>query len=449
MRLFGTDGIRGEANRYPVTPEVALRVGFAVGYIFKNQGRHRRIIIGKDTRLSGYMLEMAISSGILSMGAEAWLVGPMPTPAVAFLTKDLRAEAGVVISASHNPFEDNGIKIFGSDGFKLPDSLEEKIEKMVLDPEEDFSERALGGGLGKAFRVEDARGRYMVYLKSFFPQELTLEGLKLVVDCANGATYRIAPELFEELGADVVRVGCEPNGTNINLNCGALHPEVIKEKVLSEGAHLGLAFDGDGDRLVLVDEKGQVVDGDEVMALCAKEMKEEGTLKKETVVATVMSNLGLEWFLEENGMRLVRTKVGDRYVAERMREEGYNLGGEQSGHIIFMDHSTTGDGILTALKVLSIIVKRQRPASELLHPFEKVPQVTKSVRVREKKPLEELPEVEDVISKAKEKLGDRGRILVRPSGTEPKYRVMVEGEDEGVVRSLAEEVAESIKRVLG
>ncbi|OAQ21191.1 phosphoglucosamine mutase [Thermosulfurimonas dismutans] len=447
MNLFGTDGIRGEANRYPVTPEVALKVGLAVGYLFRNQGYHRRIIVGKDTRLSGYMLEMALSAGILSMGAEAWLVGPMPTPAIAFLTRDLRAEAGVVISASHNPFYDNGIKIFGADGFKLSDELEARIEALLED-EVLEQEKALGKELGKARRIEDARGRYMVHLKKAFPERLDLEGLKVVVDCAHGATYRIAPELLEELGAKVIRMGCEPNGVNINDGCGALHPDGLRERVLSEGADLGLAFDGDGDRLVLVDEKGGVVDGDQIMALCALFLKEEGALRKNTVVATVMSNLGFEKFLSRHGIKLVRTQVGDRYVVEEMRRGGYCLGGEQSGHIVFLDHNTTGDGILTALKVLAILKIKERPASEVFRLFERMPQVLKNVKVKVKKPLDEIEGLSEKVRSIKEMLGDKGRILVRPSGTEPKYRVMVEGEDRGFIEELAEEVADFIKQRL-
>lgn len=447
MNLFGTDGIRGEANRYPVTPEVALKVGLAVGYLFRNQGYHRRIIVGKDTRLSGYMLEMALSAGILSMGAEAWLVGPMPTPAIAFLTRDLRAEAGVVISASHNPFYDNGIKIFGADGFKLSDELEARIEALLED-EILEQEKALGKELGKARRIEDARGRYMVHLKKAFPERLDLEGLKVVVDCAHGATYRIAPELFEELGAKVIRMGCEPNGVNINDGCGALHPDGLRERVLSEGADLGLAFDGDGDRLVLVDEKGGVVDGDQIMALCALFLKEEGALRKDTVVATVMSNLGFEKFLSRHGIRLVRTQVGDRYVVEEMRRGGYCLGGEQSGHIVFLDHNTTGDGIFTALKVLAILKIKEKPASEVFRLFERMPQVLKNVKVKVKKPLDEIEGLSEKVRRIKEMLGDKGRILVRPSGTEPKYRVMVEGEDRGFIEELAEEVADFIKQRL-
>jgi len=448
MRLFGTDGIRGEANSYPMTPEVALRVGQAVGFIFRDKGRHRRIIIGKDTRLSGYMLEMALASGVLSMGAEAWLVGPLPTPAVAFLTRDLRAEAGVMISASHNPFYDNGIKIFGADGFKLSDELEERIEELLETTSLDEF-RARGEAIGKARRVEDARGRYMVYLKRAFPEDLNLDGLKIVVDCAHGATYHVAPELFEELGAEVVRTGCAPDGLNINRECGALYPQALQRRVLEEEAHLGVAFDGDGDRLVLVDEKGRTVDGDYLLACLAVHLKERGSLPGDTVVATVMSNLGLERFLDSRGIRLIRTPVGDRYVVEEMRRGGYLLGGEQSGHIVFLDQATTGDGILTALRVLAVLVREEKPASEILSLFDRVPQVLRNVKVRRKVPPEEIEGLSERLESARKTLGKKGRVLVRASGTEPKYRVMVEGEDREFIETLAEELADHIRRVLG
>lgn len=448
MKLFGTDGIRGEANQYPMTPEVALRVGMAVGYLFRNQGRHRRIIIGKDTRLSGYMLEMALASGVLSMGAEAWLVGPLPTPAVAFLTRDLRAEAGVMISASHNPFYDNGIKIFAADGFKLPDEQEERIEELLNSPVLDQA-RSRGEGIGRAYRIEDARGRYMVYLKRAFPERMDLEGMRIVVDCAHGATYRVAPEILEELGARVIRLGCSPNGLNINQECGALYPQALQRKVLEEGAEVGLAFDGDGDRLVMVDEKGRILDGDHLLAYLARDLKQRGELWGNAVAVTVMSNLGLERFLKAEGIRIIRTRVGDRYVVEKMREEGLRLGGEQSGHIVFLDQSTTGDGILTALRVLAVMRQKEQPASEILNLFERVPQVTRSVRVREKKPPEEIEGFSERLRRAEEILGDRGRVLVRPSGTEPKYRVMVEGEDQELIETLADELASYLEKCLG
>ncbi|WP_297055284.1 phosphoglucosamine mutase [Thermosulfurimonas sp.] len=448
MKLFGTDGIRGEANQYPMTPEVALRVGMAVGYLFRNQGRHRRIIIGKDTRLSGYMLEMALASGVLSMGAEAWLVGPLPTPAVAFLTRDLRAEAGVMISASHNPFYDNGIKIFAADGFKLPDEQEERIEELLNSSVLDQA-RSRGEGIGRAYRIEDARGRYMVYLKRAFPEKMDLEGMRIVVDCAHGATYRVAPEILEELGARVIRLGCSPDGLNINQECGALYPQALQKKVLEEGAEVGLAFDGDGDRLVMVDEKGRILDGDHLLAYLARDLKQRGELWGNAVAVTVMSNLGLERFLKAEGIEVIRTQVGDRYVVEKMREEGLRLGGEQSGHIVFLDQSTTGDGILTALRVLAVMRQKEEPASEILNLFDRVPQVIRSVRVREKRPPEEIEGFSERMRRAREILGDKGRVLVRPSGTEPKYRVMVEGEDQQLIETLADELASYLEKCLG
>ncbi len=446
-KLFGTDGIRGRANEWPMTPETALLVGRAVGYLFRNkEGRHR-VLIGKDTRLSGYLLENAMASGLCSVGAEAMLVGPLPTPAIAFLTTDMRCDAGVVISASHNPYYDNGIKIFGRDGFKLSDELEAQIEDMVLNGTiSDF--RVKDAEIGRAYRIEDAQGRYIVHLKNTFPKEFTLEGLTIVLDCAHGAAYRVAPAVFEELGARVIKLGVSPNGLNINEGCGALHPELVSEAVRKHGADLGIALDGDADRVIVVDEKGEIVDGDQIMALCAREMKEAGTLRGDAVVATVMSNMGLEKALEEMGLRLLRTKVGDRFVVEEMRRGGYNLGGEQSGHIIFLDHATTGDGILAALQLLSVMKRRERPLSELASLMEKFPQVLINVKVKEKKPPEEIPGLPELVKKIEEKLGDEGRVLIRPSGTEPKYRVMLEGTDEEKIRTFAQEIAAHIARVL-
>ncbi len=445
-KLFGTDGIRGKANQWPMTPEIALQVGRAVGYLFRNkEGRHK-ILIGKDTRISGYLLENAIASGICSVGAEALFVGPLPTPAIAFLTANMRCDAGIVISASHNPYYDNGIKIFGRDGFKLSDELEEKIEEMVLN-ESIASFRAKGDQIGRAYRLEDAPGRYIVHLKHTFPKELTLDGLKIVLDCANGAAYKVAPAVFEELGAQVTKLGVSPDGLNINHNCGALYPEGVIERVKSEGAHIGIALDGDADRVIIVDEKGQVVDGDQILALCARQMQKEGLLKGGAVVATVMSNMGLEKALQEIGLKLVRTKVGDRFVVEKMRAEGYNLGGEQSGHIIFLDHATTGDGILAALQVLAIMKKEDKPLSEIAH-LEKYPQVLVNVKVQEKLPLEEIPGLEKLKNGFEKELQDRGRILIRPSGTEPKYRVMVEGENADRIKEIASALAAHIEKTL-
>ena len=445
-RLFGTDGIRGKANQWPMTPEVALQVGRAVGHLFRNhQGRHR-ILIGKDTRLSGYLLETAMASGICSVGAEALFVGPLPTPAIAFLTTDMRCDAGIVISASHNPYYDNGIKIFGRDGFKLSDELEARIEDMVLN--DSIAEvRAEGEEIGRAYRLEDAPGRYIVHLKRTFPKDLSLEGLKVVLDCAHGAAYKVAPAVFEELGAKVIKLGTSPNGVNINLDCGALYPEAAREKVLEEGADLGVALDGDADRVIIIDEKGNLVDGDQILLLCARELKKEGRLKGSGVVATVMSNLALEKALAEEGLSLVRTKVGDRFVVEEMRRRGFNLGGEQSGHIIFFDHTTTGDGILAALQVLAVMKRKERPLSELTR-LEKYPQVLVNVSVSRKVPPEEIKGLKELIARIEGELGPEGRVLIRPSGTEPKYRVMVEGKDEAQIKTLAEEIAQHIQKEL-
>lgn len=445
-KLFGTDGIRGRANRWPMTPEIALQVGRAVGYLFRNHKTRHRILIGKDTRLSGYLLENAIASGLCSVGAEALFVGPLPTPAIAFLTTNMRCDAGIVISASHNPYYDNGIKIFGRDGFKLSDELEAKIEEMVLN-ETISSFRAEEADIGRAYRLEDAPGRYIVHLKHTFPKDLTLDGLKIVLDCAHGAAYKVAPAVFEELGAEVVKIGVEPNGTNINLDCGALHPEKVRETVLKEQADLGIALDGDADRVIIVDEHGNLVDGDQILYMCAREMKEEGLLKGGAVVATVMSNMGLEKALSELGLKLVRTKVGDRFVVEMMRQEGYNLGGEQSGHIIFLEHATTGDGILAALQVLAIMKKKEKPVSELAK-LEKFPQVLVNVSVQKKLPEEEIEGLSPLVKRIEQELGRDGRVLIRPSGTEPKYRVMVEGLDEEKIRSYAEEIADHIMKKL-
>ncbi|NOY45909.1 MAG: phosphoglucosamine mutase, partial [Deltaproteobacteria bacterium] len=381
-KLFGTDGIRGVANVEPMTSETMVRVGRAAAHVFKErkEGRHR-IVIGKDTRLSGYMLENALASGICSMGVDILLVGPLPTPGIAFITSSMRADAGVVISASHNPYQDNGIKFFDRDGFKLPDEVEAEIEAHVFNGELDHV-RPTAEEVGKAFRVDDAVGRYVVYLKGTFPSHLTLEGIRIVVDCANGAAYRVAPAVFEELGAEVIPIGVNPDGTNINAECGSLHPECVADEVRARGAHLGIALDGDADRVIVVDERGNEVDGDHIMAICARDLAERGRLKGGAVVATVMSNLGLERSLAQVGLDLVRTQVGDRYVVERMRRDGYNFGGEQSGHLIFLDHATTGDGVLAALQLLGVVVNTGRPLSELARVMEAVPQVLQNVRVR-------------------------------------------------------------------
>ncbi|MBI3303434.1 MAG: phosphoglucosamine mutase [Deltaproteobacteria bacterium] len=446
-RLFGTDGIRGVANIEPMTSETALRLGRALAYVFKQRPGRHKILIGKDTRLSGYMLETAMASGLCSMGVDVLLVGPMPTPGIAFLTRSLRADAGVVISASHNPFQDNGIKIFSHDGFKLPDEVEEEIESLVRNQKIDHL-RPTATAIGKAFRIEDALGRYNVFVKNTFPRHLTLEGMKIVVDCAHGAAYKVAPEVLEELGAGVIPLGVDPDGENINRNCGALYPQEVQRRVLQEGAQIGLALDGDGDRAMLVDEKGEVVDGDFVMAVSGCEMLKAGRLRRETLVATVMSNLGLEVAIKSIGGQLVRVAVGDRYVVEEMLRGGCNLGGEQSGHVIFLDHTTTGDGLITFLALLAIMLERGLPLSELKRVMQKFPQVLINVPVREKRDLATVPPVVAVIQGVTKALGDKGRVLVRYSGTEPLVRVMVEGEDEGCVRRYAEEIAEVVQKRL-
>ena len=447
--LFGTDGVRGTANVHPMTAEMALALGQAIAHVFRSRGGgSQRILIGKDTRLSGYMFEDALAAGICSMGAEVIQVGPMPTPAMAFLTVDMRCKAGVMISASHNPYLDNGIKFFGHDGFKLPDELERRIEELIASGEL-ASHRAPPDEIGRASRIEDAAGRYIVFLKNTFPVELSLEGIRIVLDCANGAAYKVGPTMLHELGAEVFAVGVEPNGRNINEDCGSLFPDKLAAKVRELRADVGIAVDGDADRCVMVDEKGDVVDGDALLALSARDLAERGKLKGGAVVATIMSNLGLERALERQGIRLVRTKVGDRYVVEEMRAGGYNLGGEQSGHIVFLDHNTTGDGLLSGLQILAILRRKGRPLSELVAGIERFPQVLVSVRVTEKRPLESMPLVCERIRKVEEELAGRGRVLIRYSGTEPKVRVMVEGDDADRVHEYARELADLLRRALG
>ena len=447
-KLFGTDGVRGVANEHPMTSEVALQLGRAVAHVFRESPRRHKILIGKDTRVSGYMLETAMASGICSMGVDVLLVGPMPTPGIAFLTRSLRADAGVVISASHNPFLDNGIKFFARDGFKLPDAVEEEIEALAFGGEIDHL-RPTAEAIGKAFRIDDALGRYNVFAKNSFPRDRTLDGLKIVVDAANGAGYKVAPEVLEELGAKVWMIGCEPDGENINDACGAMHPEALQKKVVEVGADVGLALDGDADRCLLVDERGAMVDGDQVLAIAANQMSSEGTLRNDAVVATVMSNLGLEVALRDKGISLVRTPVGDRYVVEEMRRRNVNIGGEQSGHVIFLDHNTTGDGLITALGILAIQVGAQRPLSELAGAMTRFPQVLVNVRVKERRDVTTDATVAEAIRDIESGLGDRGRVLVRASGTEPLIRVMVEGEREDEVRSHAEGIADAIRESEG
>ncbi len=440
-RLFGTDGIRGTANREPMTALTALRVGEATGRVFRRGTHRHRVVIGKDTRLSGYMLEPALTAGFVSAGMNVMLVGPLPTPAVAFLTRSLRADLGVMISASHNPFHDNGIKLFGPDGFKLSDAIEAQIERAMDEPGTDGI--ALPADLGRAQRIEDARGRYVENLKSSFPKGLTLEGLRIVVDAANGAAYRFA-ELFWELGADIVPLGVAPNGLNINDDCGSTHPEGLCRAVLEHRADLGIALDGDADRLVLVDETGAPVDGDQVLAVIARSWQADGRLRNGGVVATIMSNLGLELFLGAQGLRLHRTQVGDRYVVERMRELDLNLGGEQSGHIILTDFATTGDGLLAALQILAVLRRADRPLSEIARAFTPVPQRLQNVRIARKIDLA-TPEITSLLDKERGRLVGRGRLVVRPSGTEPLIRVMVEADDERLLGDILQSVSTAIE----
>jgi phosphoglucosamine mutase len=445
-RLFGTDGIRGVANQYPMTAEVALSLGRAVAEQFRQRGRRCRVVIGKDTRLSGYMFESALEAGIVSAGADVMLVGPLPTPAIAFITLSMRADAGVVISASHNPFQDNGIKLFGPDGFKLPDDVEAEIEYRMSNPD------PLTPGpepkIGKAVRLDDAEGRYVQFIKHTFPKDRTLDGMKIVVDCANGAAYRAAPQVFEELGADVTALACEPNGRNINDGCGALHPEHVAEEVRRRRASIGIALDGDADRLILTDEHGEICDGDHVLSILGARLLKVGKLPGNTVVATVMSNLGLERALARHNGKLLRTAVGDRYVVEAMRDGGYVIGGEQSGHIVFLHETTTGDGLLAALQVLSVMVQEGRSLSELAKQMTRYPQVLVNFKVARKVPIEDLPTVQGAIAKVEKALGLDGRVLVRYSGTEPKARVMIEGTDESIIQGYADDIADCMRKAL-
>jgi phosphoglucosamine mutase len=444
-QLFGTDGVRGVANTYPMTTEIAMQLGRAIAFTVKNNTKRHHIVIGKDTRVSGYMIENALAAGICSMGVDVQLLGPLPTPGIAFITTSMRADAGVVISASHNPFQDNGIKIFSRDGFKLPDETELDIEDLIFS-QKMAALRPVADEVGKAARIDDARGRYIVFLKHTFPDQYTLDDFHIVLDCAHGATYKVAPYVFAELGAKVTCIGVEPDGKNINHNCGALHPEVMAEKVKQLGADIGLALDGDGDRLIVCDEKGAIVDGDHIMAICASDLISRRKLKKKTLVATVMSNMGLEKVMTELGGQLVRANVGDRYVVETMRAKGYNFGGEQSGHLVFLDHNTTGDGILAALQLLAIMIKKRKPLSELADIMTSYPQVLENVRMSSKIAPEQIQGFPEALQAAEEQLGQRGRILVRPSGTEPVIRVMVEGENEKEISNIALELCDLVRR---
>lgn len=444
-KLFGTDGIRGTANQYPMLPEMVIQVGQALGHMLNTQnhgaaGRPKKVVIGKDTRLSGYMIEMALAAGLNSMGIHVQLVGPLPTPAIGFLVRNMRADAGVVISASHNQYQDNGIKIFGPDGFKISDVQEREIERLVLD--EDLTQfLAPSNQVGRSKRIEDAQGRYIVFVKNTFPLEYTLDGVRIVLDTANGAAYKVAPAIFQELGAEVIQMGKEPNGMNINDKVGALYPAKLAEAVVQYRADIGISLDGDADRVIIVDEKGQVVNGDHILGLCALHMKKKGTLKKDTLVVTQMSNFGLEQKMKESGIHVVKTNVGDKYVVEEMRRNGYNLGGEQSGHIIFLDHTTTGDACVAALNVLAVMKQTGVKMSELNKIIEDVPQVLVNLRVKNRKELESLVGYSAMIANFEKELEGQGRIFVRFSGTEPLVRILVEGREQKKISGIAEQIA--------
>jgi phosphoglucosamine mutase len=447
-KLFGTDGVRGVANVHPMTTEMAMQIGRAAAYVFKGSTRRHRIVIGKDTRLSGYMIENALSAGICSMGVDVLLVGPLPTPGIAYITASMRADAGVVISASHNPFQDNGIKFFFHDGFKLPDEVEMRIEELIESGRID-SLRPIATEVGRAARIDDAKGRYIVFLKSTFPKEFDLTGLRIVLDCANGAAYKVAPAVLRELGAEVIAVGVEPDGTNINAGCGSLYPQVVREKVRELRADIGIALDGDADRVIVCDEFGKEVDGDHIMAICALDMLKNNELNKNTLVTTVMSNMGLDIAIRNAGGSVVKTAVGDRYVVEEMRRGGYNLGGEQSGHMIFLDHNTTGDGTLSALQLLAVMRRSGKTLSELARCMVALPQVLLNVRVSERKDIMTIPEIQQRVREVESLLGDQGRILIRYSGTEPLLRVMIEGKDTQEITIWAREIIDLVDRHLG
>ena len=442
-KYFGTDGIRGAANSFPMTAEIAMKVGMAAGVAFRRGDHRHRVVIGKDTRLSGYMIENALVAGFTAAGMDVFLLGPLPTPAVAMLTRSMRADIGVMISASHNAFTDNGIKLFGPDGFKLSDSIEESIERLL---DEDLVQQlASSREIGRATRLEGVHARYIEYVKRTLPREMTFEGLRVVMDCANGAAYRVAPEALWELGAEVVEIGVEPNGTNINEDCGSTSTGQVQRKVKETRADIGIALDGDADRVIIIDENGSVIDGDQIMAVVSEYWAKQDRLAGGGVVATIMSNLGLERFLKEQGLHLARTKVGDRYVVEHMRAHGFNLGGEQSGHMIMSDFATTGDGLVAALQVLSVVKKTGRPVSEVCRKFEPVPQILTNVRYTDGQPLE-MDEVKEAIKDAEAQLGSGGRLVIRKSGTEPLIRIMAEGDDKVLVDTVVSEVASVVKR---
>lgn len=451
-KLFGTDGIRGTANQYPMTPEVVVKIGQAIGHLIRKKvisspSQVNRVVIGKDTRLSGYMIEQALSSGLNSMGIYVQLVGPLPTPGIGYLTRTMRAAAGIVISASHNAYQDNGIKIFGPDGFKLDDKLEKEIESLVAN--EDLSKMLPPSkDVGRTKRIEDAQGRYIVYAKSAFPLEHTLDGIRIVLDTAHGASYKVAPAIFEELGAEVIHVGNQPNGTNINDKVGALHPSLISQAVVQYRADVGIGLDGDADRVVMIDEKGKLINGDHILAICALHMKKKNQLKNNTVVVTQMSNFGLEKKMKEHGVNVIKTNVGDKYVVEEMRRGSYSLGGEQSGHIIFLEQSTTGDGTVAALNVLSVMKETGKTMSELANIFEDVPQVLINCRVRSRVELSEIPGYEKLLQEKEAELKGVGRVFIRYSGTEPLIRILVEGPDKKKINVIAEEMATFLEKTI-
>ncbi len=442
-KYFGTDGVRGTANSGAMMPDMVMRVGQAAGQLYRNGTHRHRVVIGKDTRLSGYMIEQALTAGLLSAGMDVFLFGPVPTPAVAMLTRSMRADLGIMISASHNPYQDNGIKIFGPDGYKLSDETELIIENLMDNP--DQIEVAPPREIGRAMRIEDSGARYIEFAKRTYPGESNLDGLRIVVDTANGASYKVAPTALWELGAEVIVVGNEPNGTNINDKCGSTHPGMISEKVKAVRADIGIALDGDADRVIIVDERGQVIDGDQIMALITTAWARRGQLKGGGLVATVMSNLGLERYLASQNLNLARTKVGDRYVVEHMRQHGFNIGGEQSGHIVMSDYATTGDGLLAALQVLSEVVRQGKPVSEVCDLFTPMPQVLKNVRFRGDNPLDD-NKVKAAIAEVENRLGNSGRLVIRPSGTEPLIRVMAEAEDEKLVNTVVEDLCSVIAK---
>jgi len=451
-KLFGTDGIRGEANQYPMIPDLVIKVGQALGYLLQKQdlpwiSHTKKVVIGKDTRLSGYMIEQALASGLNSMGVHVQLVGPLPTPGIGYLTRNMRAAAGVVISASHNAYQDNGIKIFGYDGFKIPDEMEREIERLIHDV--DLSKLLpTSQNVGRTRRIEDAQGRYIVHVKNTFPLEYTLDGLRIVLDTANGASYKVAPSVFEELGAEVVHLGNQPNGTNINDKVGALYPAKISDAVVQYRADVGISLDGDADRVIMVDDKGDILNGDHILGICALHMKKKGILKNNTLVVTSMSNFGLEKKMNEAGIQVIKTAVGDKHVVEEMRKGGHNLGGEQSGHIIFLDHTTTGDGLIAALNVLSVMKQTGVKMSDLNRIIEDVPQILINCRVKKRKELDSISGYREIVAKIQKKLQGKGRVFIRYSGTEPLIRILVEGPDKIEISSYAQEIAEFLEAQL-